>query len=99
VASRESDAEAPVPQPVSLPINLAATLEPARAGFMPDLRGLSARDATRALTRIGMSALLNGSGFVLEQSPAAGSVLIPGAACTLKLGRQPTNASSAGAPQ
>ena len=99
VASAESDTETPLPQPVSLPINLATTLEPARAGFMPDLRGLSARDATRALTRIGMSARLNGNGVVLEQSPAAGSVFIPGAACTLKLGRQPTAPPTSGAPQ
>ena len=39
---------------------------------MPDLRGLSARDAARALTRVGMTARLNGDGFVVEQSPAAG---------------------------
>ena len=36
---------------------------------MPDLRGLSAREALRTLTRIGMTARMNGDGFVLEQSP------------------------------
>jgi beta-lactam-binding protein with PASTA domain len=56
---------------------------------MPDLRGLSARDATRALTSLGMTARLTGSGFVIEHSPAAGTVLVSGTACVLKLGRQP----------
>ena len=72
-----------------LPVNLDVTLQPANAGLMPDLRGLGARDANRALTRIGMTGRLNGDGFVLEQSPAAGSVLVPGTACVLTLGRQP----------
>jgi cell division protein FtsI (penicillin-binding protein 3) len=99
VASAEHDAETLQPQPASLPVSLAATLEPARAGFMPDLRGLSARDAIRALTQIGMAARLNGSGFVLEQSPAPGEVLIPGAACSLKLGRQAPGPAASGAPQ
>ena len=47
----------------------------ARDGLMPDLRGMSARDANRTLTQIGMTGRLNGDGFVLEQSPAAGTVL------------------------
>ena len=56
---------------------------------MPDLRGLSARDANRTLTRMGMTGRFTGDGFVLEQSPAAGTVLVPGTACALTLGRQP----------
>ncbi len=95
VASRSSDVEASGPRAGILPVNLDVTLGPARAGLMPDLRGLSARDANRALTRIGMTGRLNGDGFVLEQSPAAGSVLVSGGACVLTLGRQPP----AGAPQ
>ena len=95
VAARSSDVEASGPRAAILPVNLDVTLGPARAGLMPDLRGLSARDANRALTRIGMTGRLNGDGFVLEQSPAAGSVLVPGGACVLTLGRQPP----AGAPQ
>ncbi len=95
VAARSSDVEASLPRAAILPVNLDVTLGPARAGLMPDLRGLSARDANRALTRIGMTGRINGDGFVLEQSPAAGSVLVPGGACVLTLGRQPP----AGAPQ
>jgi cell division protein FtsI (penicillin-binding protein 3) len=97
VAARGLDVEAPGPQVAILPVNLDVTLDPARAGLMPDLRGLSARDANRALTRLGMTGRLNGDGFVLEQSPAAGSVLVPGSACALTLGRQPLLRT--GAPQ
>jgi cell division protein FtsI (penicillin-binding protein 3) len=61
----------------------------ARAGFMPDVRGLSAREAIRTLTAAGVSARMNGDGFVVDQSPAAGSPLQPGDFCSLKLGRVP----------
>jgi len=63
-------------------------LEPARDGLMPDLRGLSARDALRLLSRIGMSARLSGSGFVVDQRPQAGSPLVRGVACVLTLDRR-----------
>jgi len=95
VSARNTDVETPGPQ--MLRVNLDVTLEQARAGLMPDLRGLSAREATRALTLMGMTGRLHGDGFVLEQSPAAGSVLVPGKACALMLGRQPPLRS--GAPQ
>jgi cell division protein FtsI (penicillin-binding protein 3) len=96
VAARGPDVEASGPQVAILPVNLDVTLARARVGLMPDLRGLSARDATRALTRIGMTGRVNGDGFVLEQSPAPGSVLVAGGACELTLGRQPL---AAGAPR
>jgi cell division protein FtsI (penicillin-binding protein 3) len=89
VNARAEDAESVTATQVSLPVNMATVVEPARSGVMPDLRGLSARDAVRALARIGMTGRLAGQGFVLEQSPAPGSVLLPGAACALKLGRTP----------
>ncbi len=64
-------------------------------GVMPDLRGLSAREANRRLTELGMTGQLTGDGFVLDQSPAAGSVAVPGAACVLTLGRQPPQRTGA----
>ena len=42
---------------------------------MPDLRGLSARDATRVLGALGMTARLNGDGFVAAQSPEPGAAV------------------------
>ena len=59
-------------------VNLDVTLEPAPRRIDAGPAGLSARDANRALTRIGMTGRLDGDGFVLEQSPAAGSVLVRG---------------------
>jgi cell division protein FtsI (penicillin-binding protein 3) len=58
-------------------------------GEMPDVRGLSAREALRTLTRIGLTPRLSGDGFVIEQSPQAGTVLARGESCILKLGRRP----------
>jgi cell division protein FtsI (penicillin-binding protein 3) len=95
VAARSRDVETLDPRASIVPVNLDLTIEPARDGLMPDLRGLSARDANRALTRIGLTGQLNGNGFVLEQAPAAGSALVPGATCVLTLGRQPPLGSGA----
>jgi cell division protein FtsI (penicillin-binding protein 3) len=55
---------------------------------LPDLRGLSAREAVRVLTRIGLAARVNGDGIVKAQSPAAGAAIDPGATCELWLERQ-----------
>jgi cell division protein FtsI (penicillin-binding protein 3) len=86
VARREASdmAATPVAAPVAA-LHAAETTEP---GQMPDLRGLSAREALRTLTRIGLTARMNGDGFVVEQSPAAGALLIHGSACVLTLGRR-----------
>ena len=46
--------------------------EPEEPGTVPDVRGLSARDAMRKLTRFGLSARMQGDGFVAEQDPRAG---------------------------
>jgi cell division protein FtsI (penicillin-binding protein 3) len=57
-------------------------------GQVPDVRGLSAREAVRVLLRVGLTPRLSGDGVVLEQSPAAHSPLIEGEAAILKLGRR-----------
>ena len=56
--------------------------------MMPDLRGLSAREAVRKLTRLGLTASMSGNGVVLDQQPAAGSVRRPDNTCLLKLGQR-----------
>ena len=82
------------------PVNYTpAAPETVADGFMPDLRGLSAREALRMLTKVGVTARLNGNGFVIEQSPAAGTAFAPGDTCTLKLGRRPIAPPLTGAPQ
>jgi cell division protein FtsI (penicillin-binding protein 3) len=56
---------------------------------LPDLRGLSAREALRVLTSIGLTAHLTGVGVVASQSPAPGTPIEPGLACVLRLERNP----------
>jgi cell division protein FtsI (penicillin-binding protein 3) len=55
--------------------------------LMPDLRGLSAREATRVLTRMGLAARVRGAGVVAEQSPAAGTPVGEGAVGVVQLRR------------
>lgn len=57
------------------------------ASLIPDLRGLSAREALNTLARLGLSARLHGKGVVIEQTPAAGALLERGMTCTLVLDR------------
>ena len=56
---------------------------------MPDLRGLSAREAMRTLTNLGMTASMSGQGLVLAQNPAPGAPFESGDTCRLELGRRP----------
>ena len=86
VARHESEDMAPTP--VAAPVPPLPAAEAAAPGQMPDLRGLSAREAVRTLMRIGLTARISGDGFVVEQSPAAGSLLAQGDQCVLKLGRR-----------
>jgi cell division protein FtsI (penicillin-binding protein 3) len=74
-------------------------LAPARMGLMPDLRGLSARAAVQSLTRIGLGAQLEGNGFVVSQTPEAGSALVPGGTANLTLSRRPPERAAGGAQQ
>jgi cell division protein FtsI/penicillin-binding protein 2 len=77
---------------------LTARLEPVRSGLMPDLRGLSARDALRLLSRIGMTARMDGSGFVVQQYPEAGTPFERDGQCTLQLGRRGPGLPTGGTP-
>ena len=53
-------------------------------GMMPDLRGLSAREALRTLTRIGLTARMSGDGFVVEQRPRRAACSCRGNECVLE---------------
>ena len=52
---------------------------------VPDLTGLSERDAVRALARLGLSARLSGNGFVVAQDPPAGGPAPTGRVCRVAL--------------
>ncbi len=88
VARRDSGPNEMTPVPVAASSSqqvVASTPE----GQMPDLHGLSARDAIRAVMPLGLTPRIDGDGFVVEQSPRAGAALGRGDACVLKLGRRP----------
>jgi cell division protein FtsI/penicillin-binding protein 2 len=56
-------------------------------GTMPDLRGLSAREALRTLVKLGLTARVDGNGFVTAQDPPAGAALESVSQCRLTLDR------------
>jgi cell division protein FtsI (penicillin-binding protein 3) len=92
----------PSPRPVSADRLLAAPRASPPAvvpGIMPDLRGLSAREALRLLTRAGLVTRMVGDGFVVEQSPAAGAALVRGEVSVLTLDRRPPAAAAGSAGQ
>ena len=56
-------------------------------GMLPDLRGLSARDATQTLVRLGVIARVTGDGFVVSQDPPAGTPIEAVTVCSMTLQR------------
>ncbi len=70
-----------------------------REPLVPDLRGLSARDALRTLAKLGVGARIRGNGMVVDQTPAAGTPLERGMVCTVHLNRHLTRLSGAGGAQ
>jgi cell division protein FtsI (penicillin-binding protein 3) len=91
-----NDPEEMLAQPVSASQTVGSAAAEAALpddDVMPDLRGRSAREALRTLTKLGMTASMTGDGVVLEQAPAAGSPLAGTDAVTLTLGRRPPSAT------
>jgi cell division protein FtsI (penicillin-binding protein 3) len=85
LVARQSDS------PVTPISALAVVSLPAGAAGpgVPDLTGMSAREALRELARLGLGARMQGAGVVVHQDPPAGAPLEPGATCTLVLNRRP----------
>ena len=59
-------------------------------GTVPDLRGMSARDAVRTLVKLGLNARVSGDGFVVSQEPVPGAPIEGEAVCRLVLERWPS---------
>lgn len=89
MVARRSESPVTATAAALTPSVVTMTANMSDGGGLPDLRGLSARDALRELARLGMSAKMHGAGVVIEQTPAPGSLIEPGAACTLVLDRRP----------
>ncbi|MBM62877.1 MAG: penicillin-binding protein [Acidobacteria bacterium] len=80
---------APVVPRLVQQVQVSTPLEPESVseGFMPDLRGLSARKAVAVATGLGLSSRLKGSGFVADQAPQPGQVIGRGQELTIWLNR------------
>src|SRR5262249_7717619 len=63
-------------------------------GTVPDVRGMSAREALRRLVTLGLNPRVSGDGVVVSQTPAPGEPLDAAAACTLVLERSPRRSPS-----
>jgi cell division protein FtsI (penicillin-binding protein 3) len=90
VARRDEVREQPTAGPIEPPaiVPVAATSGSGEPLF-PNLVGMNARDAVRALVGLGVTPRLHGAGFVVEQRPAPGSPMSATGAATLWLERQP----------
>jgi cell division protein FtsI (penicillin-binding protein 3) len=87
---------APLPARATRGTPLTATAMPVGGqALVPDVRGLSARDALRIMSHAGLSIRVVGSGLVQQQTPAAGAPLERGSVGVLQLSRDP-NASGPG---
>jgi cell division protein FtsI (penicillin-binding protein 3) len=89
VARRDESRLEPAPAVAELTPAVAAvsaTTGTTTSGF-PDVRGMSARDAVRTLTQIGVTPRLRGTGVVVGQTPLPGSSIERGAIATLQLDR------------
>jgi beta-lactam-binding protein with PASTA domain len=71
------------------PVVTMASTTTGSSPAVPDLTGMSARDALRTLARLGITAKLHGAGIVTHQEPAAGTPIDSGVSATLWLERQP----------
>ena len=71
-------------QGMEIQINRRETRQEAGNTVVPVVTGLPLRQAVNVLTSRGLKARVNGSGIVRGQRPEPGSVVQPGAACTLK---------------
>jgi cell division protein FtsI (penicillin-binding protein 3) len=72
--------------------------EPVDLRLMPELRGLSAREAAVAAARRGLIVELKGSGQVVEQKPAPGTEIETGMTCVLVLNRDAPTVESRATP-
>jgi len=70
----------------------------APAGTVPDVRGLSARDAMRKLSKAGLSAQMTGDGFVVSQDPAPGEPIENHRVCKVTLERVVFHAAAGAQP-
>jgi stage V sporulation protein D (sporulation-specific penicillin-binding protein) len=96
IARRDEGSPAMISAQARAPIVSFVSDDP--VGAMPDLRGMSARDAVRKLVALGLSPRVTGGGLVVSQDPAPGAPFDEGGVCRLLLDRDPRG-TPAGAGQ
>jgi cell division protein FtsI (penicillin-binding protein 3) len=80
------------PQVEATPASTVATdvsIEDVPPGSMPNLHSVSAREAVRRLTRLGLGVRLAGTGVVVQQDIPPGATIEPGLVCSLVLQARP----------
>jgi cell division protein FtsI (penicillin-binding protein 3) len=83
-----NDSEGAMAAPVaSAPV--VSPLSDDSPGTVPDLRGLSAREATHTLAGLGLTSRMLGDGVVISQDPPPGAPLDAVSICRLTLDRSP----------
>ncbi len=87
LVARQADSLPLKPTSVPVPAPAAPVQVVTDDSLVPDVTGLSAREAVRVLLARGLKARLSGSGVVVSQVPAAGEPLEPGSVCRLSLDR------------
>jgi cell division protein FtsI (penicillin-binding protein 3) len=99
LVARRADPTAPQASAADEDEPVVSLVNDGPANTVPDLRGMSARDALRTLVKIGMNAHVSGDGFVVSQEPEAGAPIEADAVCRLVLDRWPSRYShGAGRP-
>ena len=90
LASRPSDTpERPASGPIAPPrIVPVGGSQGGTATVFPDLTGMSARDALRLLSQLGLTARLQGTGAVAQQYPPAGEPIESASTVVVRLERQ-----------
>jgi cell division protein FtsI (penicillin-binding protein 3) len=88
LVARGGDADDDGARPARAAAVLEAGVPIARDGLMPDLRGLSGREALHITAQLGLAAELRGRGLVIDQTPAPGAAVERGSSCAIVLGRQ-----------
>jgi cell division protein FtsI (penicillin-binding protein 3) len=81
------DAGAPAPTSAADTAPVVSLVADGPPGTVPDLHGMSAREAVQKLVKLGMNAHVSGDGVVVSQDPAAGTPLEADAVCRLVLAR------------
>jgi cell division protein FtsI (penicillin-binding protein 3) len=92
VARAEDAPKTPAVTPASASGPIVSFVADGTSGTVPDVRGMSVRDALRTLVKLGLNARASGSGVVVAQDPPAGSTIEPGGICRLTLARSAARA-------